>query len=112
MHDSRFPRVCASKGRFRQSKVGRNYLKTLKVWLERENTDAGVDLKAIRLFCLAAVLVAMFAAASVQAQEPVSPREQLPEGTATSSLDAVPATITVALAEVSQDQISQDQISQ
>ncbi len=48
----------------------------------------GEILKAIRLFCVAA-LAGMLAAASVQAQEPASAREQSREGTASSLLKDV-----------------------
>ena len=119
---SRFLPVCASKRPFQQSKVDRNYLKTRQVWLERENTHAGVDLKATRLFCMAAVLAATFAVASVRAQECAIPREQSPEGTLASSDDGVSATngiaptevapTEVALTEASLTEVSMIQLSQ
>jgi hypothetical protein len=90
----------------------RNYLKTQRVWLERENTDSGVDLKAIRLFCVAPALAAMLAAGSAQAQEPASALQQLREGTAPSAQDGISVTDSVAMSQVSQVQISQDQVSQ
>jgi hypothetical protein len=64
----------------------------------------GGDLKAIRLICMTAVLAGMWAAAAVQAQEPASTREQLPEGTAPSGLDAVSVTSSVSLSDASQEQ--------
>ena len=47
---------------------------------ERENTDVGEDLKAIRSFCTVVALAGMLAAASVQAQESASAQEQSREG--------------------------------
>jgi hypothetical protein len=61
-------------------------------------------LKAIRLFCVAPALAAMLAAASVQAQEPASARQQSREGTVPSVQDGISVTDRVALAEVSQGQ--------
>jgi hypothetical protein len=55
---------------------------------ERENTDVGEDLKAIRLFCMAVTLAWTLAGASVQAQEPASAPEQ-PRGTPPLGLDDV-----------------------
>ena len=52
---------------------------------EQENTDAGADLKAIRLFCMAVMLAGIFEAASTQAQEPATAREQSPAATTVSS---------------------------
>jgi hypothetical protein len=52
------------------------------------NTDLEENLKAIRLFCLAVALTGMLTA-SVQAQESASAREQSPEGTVASGVDAV-----------------------
>src|ERR1700722_17989626 len=73
-------------------------LKTQQVWMERKNTDSGVDLKAIRLFCMAPALAAMLAAASVQAQEPASARPPSREGTVSSGQDGISGTDSVALA--------------
>jgi hypothetical protein len=49
----------------------------------------GDVLKAIRLFCMAVALAGMLTAASVQAQEPASAREQSREGTLALGLDDV-----------------------
>jgi hypothetical protein len=61
----------------------------------------GEDLKAIRLFCMALTLVGMFGAASVQAQDPASAREQSQEATVPSGLDDVSSTADVAPTDVS-----------
>jgi hypothetical protein len=72
----------------------------------------GGDLKAIRFVCLAVALAGMLAAASVQAQEPASPREQLREETAQSGPDGGSATPDVALANVAQAEVAQSDNSQ
>jgi hypothetical protein len=76
---------------------------------ERENTDAGGDLKAIRSFCTVVALAGMLAAVSAQAQESASAQEQSREG---SSLTTGVALIDVSLADISQNQISQNQTPQ
>jgi hypothetical protein len=68
-------------------------------------------LKAIRLFCMALALVGM-SAASVQAQESASTREQSPQETVPSGLDDSSLTTHVPLTDVSQSQTSQDQTPQ
>jgi hypothetical protein len=48
---------------------------------ERENTNVGEDLKAIRSFCMSLALAGTLGTSLVQAQEPTSPRAQSQEGT-------------------------------
>jgi hypothetical protein len=68
-------------------------------------------LKAIPLFCTAVVLAGLLAA-SVQAQETPSVREQSREGTAPSVLDDSSLTTNVALTDVSSTDVSQNQTPQ
>jgi hypothetical protein len=56
---------------------------------ERENTDAGEDLKPIRSFCVVVALAGMSGTACVRAQEPTSTLEQSQEGTVRRDLDDV-----------------------
>jgi hypothetical protein len=79
---------------------------------ERENTDVGEDLKAIRLFCTAVALAGMLTASSVQAQEAASGREQLQEASVPSGLDDVSMTTTLAPTEFSGTDVSRTEISQ
>jgi len=69
----------------------------------------GEDLKAIRLFCTAVALAGMLTAASVQAQEPASGREQSQEASLPSGLDDVSRTTALAPADVLRTDVSQNQ---
>ena len=69
----------------------------------------GEDLKAIRLFCTAVALAGMLTAASVQAQEPASGREQSQEASLPSGLDDVSLTPTLAPTNVLRTDVSQNQ---
>ncbi|MGB8472282.1 MAG: hypothetical protein WCD71_19135 [Candidatus Sulfotelmatobacter sp.] len=69
-------------------------------------------MKAIRIFCTAVALAGMLAAASVQAQEAVSAREQSRAGAAPLGLDDVSLTIEFATTDVSQNQLPQNQVPQ
>jgi len=68
-------------------------------------------LKAIRLFCMAVVLVEMFPAAYLRAQEPAGPLESYREATVPANEPDVART-DVALAKVSPAQLAQKQIPQ
>ncbi|MGB8969407.1 MAG: hypothetical protein WCC16_11435, partial [Candidatus Sulfotelmatobacter sp.] len=74
--------------------------------------ERGEILKAIRIFCTAVALAGMLAAASVQAQEAVSTREQSRAGAAPLGLDDVSLTIEFATTDVSQNQLPQNQVPQ
>ncbi len=76
---------------------------------ERENRRWGEILKAIRLSCMAVALAGMLAAASVQAQESASAREQSREGTVPSGPDDRSLATDVAFTDVSQNQVAQNQ---
>ncbi len=69
----------------------------------------GEELKVIRLSCMALTLAGMLTAASVQAQEAASPREQSRAGVAPSGQDDASD---VAISDVSQNQVPQNQVPQ
>jgi hypothetical protein len=75
---------------------------------ERENTDVGEDLKAIRLLCTAVALAGLTAAA-VQAQEAASGREKSQQASVPSG---VSPTTTLAPADFSGNDVSPSSVSQ